>query len=378
MSQERWALIDARGGTAEISPASPVAGVPLVARLARQAARLGLRRVVIACGSDARRAEVHAALGRRPPPKALAVELLDGDPPPGAAITLDGTSVYLADALRAALAAGAAPEPLFVVRTRAEARAAVGRLFLALRKNVDHDGEFAFYIIRPVARLLTRALLPTPVSPNHVTVAAILCGLAAAALAAVGGRGPVALAGALFIVGVFIDCADGELARLRVEGSRAGEWLDTLGDDVATCSLITGIGVGLVRDGAHPAWQLVAAATAVTGAAVAVRLYLDLHRMGLPIDTAVYPWFFRKEEAARALKKEAAPAPAARGGPGAAVGKALNFLFRRDVYATIVGVLLVADQRQVAVALLMAGILGLAGMYVVHAAVTAAQTRARR
>lgn len=103
------------------------------------------------------------------------------------------------------------------------------------------------YLNRPLARPVTWALLPTPVSANQVTLFAALCGVAggvAFAFPAEGWR----LAGFLLVgAAVVLDCVDGQLARARGGGSPYGYLLDGASDYVISFSLHVGLMIGIWR-----------------------------------------------------------------------------------------------------------------------------------
>jgi hypothetical protein len=187
-------------------------------------------------------------------------------------------------------------------------------------------------------------------------------------LAGIGGKTLVALAGFLFWLGAVVDCVDGDLARLRVKGSKLGEWLDTLADDVSTFALVAGIGIGLARTGHPDAWAWAGVAAAVIGTAGNARIYWELHRAGKTIDSAYYPWFF-------GTPAEKAP-PAQPPGLVGRVFSGLAYLFRRDAYVTIVGLLLIFDLRRPALLVLAGGIAVIAVLLIVHLVITARRTPA--
>lgn len=88
-----------------------------------------------------------------------------------------------------------------------------------------------------LSRPVTRLLLQTRLTPNQVTAANLLVGLAALAGLAAGGSGWGA-AGALLLQGYYIlDHCDGEVARARGLTSPAGFWLDR-GVDVLVHTLL--------------------------------------------------------------------------------------------------------------------------------------------
>jgi phosphatidylglycerophosphate synthase len=74
-----------------------------------------------------------------------------------------------------------------------------------------------------------------------VSVFSIALGLIAAYLASLPEASAGLWAGAVLIAVRFIDCVDGELARLKYMGSRLGAWLDTLGDGVGIFAFVLGV-----------------------------------------------------------------------------------------------------------------------------------------
>ncbi|HLU66361.1 MAG TPA: CDP-alcohol phosphatidyltransferase family protein [Kofleriaceae bacterium] len=368
--------IDARAAEGEVQATDRVGGIPLVVRPLRHAARAGFTRARVRVADPAQAARVQAVLARYPVAPSLAVEISAdagagvGEPAqaePGS-IAIDARAIYARDALAAAASGGPAPQPLLRLRAPSDRAGAERLLYAQIRKSVEGDGFFAHYLIRPLTRPLSRALLGTRVSPNQVTVAAMLCGLVAAGLAAAGGALLGAIAGALYWLGNALDCVDGDLARLRLQSSKAGEWLDSMADEVSTFSLLAGLGIGLFREGAGDVWLAVGLGGSAIGALTVARLYVDLHRMGLPIDTAQFPWFFQRKAG-----EPAAPEPAAPARPSAAsrVVGALGYLIRRDANVTGVALLCLIDQREVAVALVALGALAGGAVTLVHYAVMA-------
>lgn len=364
-----WAEIDAREWGA-IDPTTFVGGLPLVSRLVRQLARLGYAGAQVVCADGDGQSRIRRTLDHRPGPGSFPVEVVVGNGDHRAAVTLDGRTLYQNDALAAVRDRGGRAQPYFPVRTPSDRREGLRRLFRAFGKNIHREGVFGWYVARPLSRWLARGFLPTAITPNQVTVLGVTCGIVAAALLVRGGSLGATVAGALLVLGILLDNVDGDLARLRLQFSRAGEWLDSIGDELVTLSVTAALGVGLVRDGAVPHWQQVSLATAVVGAAVITKLYVDLARLGGTIDTALYPWFFRVDEVARA-KGNGVAADRARRGPLRAIGFVLDVVFRRDVYLTLIAALVIVDQRKLALVLLLAGVAGLAATYLVHTVVTA-------
>ncbi len=151
---------------------------------------------------------------------------------------------------------------------------------------------------RPVGMRLARALLPTPVSPDHVTLGCLALGLAAGWCFVPASPAVNALGFALFIASDLLDSADGQLARLRGSSTRFGRIVDGVSDNTRFINLYLSILARLTLTDGWPWWPalLLAAAAGVShsyqSAAVdAVRnAYLEVAERGagefeLPEDT---------------------------------------------------------------------------------------------
>lgn len=118
-------------------------------------------------------------------------------------------------------------------------------LFNDCRK--PQDGIVSRHLNRHLSLTMSRALVATPVGPNHISVITFSLGIAAAVAAGVGGYAAFLAAGILYQLNSVIDGVDGELARVRYEFSVLGEWLDTVSDDLSDLLLYIGLGVGAWR-----------------------------------------------------------------------------------------------------------------------------------
>lgn len=95
---------------------------------------------------------------------------------------------------------------------------------------------------RPAARGLVRWLLPTPITPIHLTLAFTLVGGCAAFLLALNRALP--LAGLLLLLKSLLDAADGSLARARGRPSRVGRFLDSVCDFGVMALVFAGLALG--------------------------------------------------------------------------------------------------------------------------------------
>ncbi len=155
------------------------------------------------------------------------------------------------------------PRARFPVPTKADQPAASRWQYELVDKPLDSFLCRRFY--RPLARPLTKLFLRSPLTPNVISVISIILSLAGCIIA-MGASWSIHVIGmALLVVGGIVDANDGEVARLRLEMSKAGAWLDAMGDDMARLALIVGIGGHVAH--LHPSWSvwsITAAALAMT------------------------------------------------------------------------------------------------------------------
>lgn len=99
------------------------------------------------------------------------------------------------------------------------------------RARKERDSWWTVWLVDPLALPLVRVVANrTSVTPDQLTVAALLLGLLAAACFA-WGTWPFLLAGAVFYYLCFlVDCMDGKLARLTDQESLFGSWMDYVFD----------------------------------------------------------------------------------------------------------------------------------------------------
>lgn len=114
-------------------------------------------------------------------------------------------------------------------------------------KSTLSDELINTYLLRPLAGLLVRLLYNTRVTPNHVTVAAIVAGIGAALFYAQGTNGAIAAGGLLVTAKDLLDSADGQLARAKSLYSRIGRFLDSIGDVAVNFLIFSAIGWTLYR-----------------------------------------------------------------------------------------------------------------------------------
>jgi phosphatidylglycerophosphate synthase len=116
-------------------------------------------------------------------------------------------------------------------------------------KSDASDELINTHLLRPIAGLLVRALYRTGVTPNHVTLAATASGFAAAALYLQGTPLMTAVAGLCLTGKDILDSADGQLARAKWMFSRAGRFLDSIGDFAVNLAVFAAIAGAMTHGG---------------------------------------------------------------------------------------------------------------------------------
>ena len=104
---------------------------------------------------------------------------------------------------------------------------------------------------RPIGIRIARALEPTGISADQVTLWCILIGLVAGHLFLYRDPWVNAIGFVLFIVSDIFDSADGQLARLRGTSTRFGRTLDGIGDHLRFLNLYVHLGIRLTLAGWH-------------------------------------------------------------------------------------------------------------------------------
>jgi phosphatidylglycerophosphate synthase len=214
----------------------------------------GARRAVDASGESAGAWTVDAAHA------AAALDAL------AAALPMGAASVFTLSI------AGAAPVEVdrrarFRIHTPADVKAAIRWQYELVNKPLD--APICRYFYRPLARPLTILLLRTPLTPNAISVISILLSLVGCYIAASADPMTHVWGLVMLLGGGIVDANDGEVARLRLESSKTGAWLDAMGDDMARIALILGIGGHVAHlQPTWPVWPITIASAVMTVASL--------------------------------------------------------------------------------------------------------------
>jgi phosphatidylglycerophosphate synthase len=116
----------------------------------------------------------------------------------------------------------------------------------------EEDGFLARHLNRRVSRFISRGLVLTPVTPNQITLVGASIGMAGAFLLSWAGYWPKLIGSLLFLLCIIVDGVDGEIARLKLQATSFGHYLDIITDNIVHIAIFAGITLGLYRDSPNP------------------------------------------------------------------------------------------------------------------------------
>jgi len=135
-------------------------------------------------------------------------------------------------------------------------------------KMIEVEEIFDLFFYRPLAFLVVKIIYPTNITPNQLTIGAIIMGVIGGFFYAHGtplSPQPFIIGALFFMMFNILDCSDGQLARLKKNGTRTGRIIDGVADYIAVTSIYIGIGIGFANNTDTPAfWWFLLALTGVS------------------------------------------------------------------------------------------------------------------
>ncbi|PKL49856.1 MAG: hypothetical protein CVV39_02195 [Planctomycetes bacterium HGW-Planctomycetes-1] len=112
---------------------------------------------------------------------------------------------------------------------------------------IAENGWYIRNFVRRVSIYFTMFFLCTPVSANRITLLAIFMGIIAGGFLSIGGYAN-GLIGVLFLqLFLIFDCADGEIARYKNQGSLRGKYLDLIANDIVLVAIFLGLSIRMLN-----------------------------------------------------------------------------------------------------------------------------------
>ncbi|MBS1513493.1 MAG: CDP-alcohol phosphatidyltransferase family protein [Bacteroidetes bacterium] len=119
--------------------------------------------------------------------------------------------------------------------------------FKASLKTVEAEEIFDLIIFRPISFVFVKLIYNTNITPNQISVAAMLMGVIAGIIFSFGTHTDFLIASAFYFTCNTLDCADGQLARLKKNGTLLGRVVDGFIDYVVSTVIYICLGIALAK-----------------------------------------------------------------------------------------------------------------------------------
>jgi len=121
------------------------------------------------------------------------------------------------------------------------------REYLSALKPLPVEGISDLILFRPLGFLLMKLLYLFPITPNQVSVSAMITGILCGVCFSLGTPQSFLFAGIFYGITHLLDCTDGMLARFKKNGTLTGRIIDGLIDYVNGIAIFLGLGIGMSR-----------------------------------------------------------------------------------------------------------------------------------
>lgn len=134
-------------------------------------------------------------------------------------------------------------------------------------KKIEVEEFFDLYFYRPLAFLLVKAIYSTNITPNQLTVISMIFGVIGGFFYSAGTHQAFIYGAILILLYNVFDCSDGQLARLKKNGTAVGRILDGIADYVVSVAAYFGIAFGFANGSSNPLlWWIITAAAGFSNA----------------------------------------------------------------------------------------------------------------
>ncbi len=117
--------------------------------------------------------------------------------------------------------------------------------FKSSLKGYDAEEILDLFFFRPLSFLFVKLIYSTNITPNQISIVSMLFGVATGVLFGFGTYDTFIFGAIALLISNILDCADGQLARLKKNGTGIGRIIDGFIDYVTGFSIFAGIGIGL-------------------------------------------------------------------------------------------------------------------------------------
>jgi len=125
-------------------------------------------------------------------------------------------------------------------------------------KHIEAEEPLDLYFYRVISFLFIKIILPFPITPNQISIAALVMGVISAFFYSFGSKEAFLFAAAFYAIYYLFDLSDGQVARLKNNGTKLGRIIDGIADYVTHLAIYIGLGIGIGNN--LNTWLLVIAA----------------------------------------------------------------------------------------------------------------------
>jgi len=119
-------------------------------------------------------------------------------------------------------------------------------------KMIEVEEVLDLILYRPLAFLFVKLIYKSNITPNQITIFALFAGVLSGVVYSMGTHSAYITAAMLLIVKEVLDCADGQLARLKKNGTLTGRLIDGFSDYAVSIAIYVGIGLGFASNSTNP------------------------------------------------------------------------------------------------------------------------------
>jgi len=144
-------------------------------------------------------------------------------------------------------------------------------------KMAEVEEAIDLFFYRPLAFLLVKSIFRTKITPDHLTLAAIVFGICGGFFYSFGLQQTAVIGALFYILFIVLDCSDGQLARLKKNGTKIGRLLDGIADYIAVTAIYIGLAFGYTNQAGQPPMLLLL--LALSGVSITIQsLLVDYYR----------------------------------------------------------------------------------------------------
>ena len=129
-------------------------------------------------------------------------------------------------------------------------------------KMVEVEEVIDLILYRPLAFLLVISVYNTKIKPDHLTLTAMLMGIIGGYFYSIGSHQSAIIGAICYLLFNIFDCSDGQLARMKKNGSSVGRLLDGIADYIAAIAVYAGIVIGYSNSPEQPSHMTILIALA--------------------------------------------------------------------------------------------------------------------